>query len=57
MNGGEILLGMSDRAFWPETIKGFLFGAFVGAIAGPLIQRSQMRRIQKTQLDSKASID
>ena len=44
MNGGEILLGMSDRAFWPETIKGFLLGAIIGGIAGPLIQRIQMRK-------------
>lgn len=52
MNGGGILLGMSDKVFWLETIKGFLFGAFVGAIAGPLIQRIQQRRIQTTQVNS-----
>ena len=57
MNGGGILLGMSNKAFWPETIKGFFFGAIVGAIAGPLIQRSQMRLSQKTQLASEQSVD
>lgn len=57
MNGGGIVLGMNDKAFWPETIKGILFGAFVGAIAGPLIQRIQMRQIQTTQLNSKISND
>lgn len=57
MNGGGIFLGMSDKAFWPETIKGFFFGAIVGAIAGPLIHRSQMRRIQTARLNSQASSD
>ena len=52
MNGGGILLGMSDKVFWLETIKGFFFGAIVGTIAGPLIQRIQVRRIQTTQLNS-----
>lgn len=52
MNGGGILLGMSEKAFWLETIKGFFFGAIIGAIAGPLIHRIQMRRIQRTQLNS-----
>ena len=46
MNGGGILLGMNDKVFWPEIIKGFLFGAIVGAIAGAIIQRIQVRRIQ-----------
>ena len=57
MNGGGILLAMNDKAFWPETIKGLLFGAIVGAIAGPIIHRNQMRRLQKEQLDGKTSTD
>ncbi len=57
MNGGGILLAMSDKAFWPETVKGLLFGAIVGAIAGPLIHRNQMRRLQKGQLDGETSTD
>ena len=52
MNGGGILLGMSDKVFWLETIKGFLFGAIVGAISGPLIHRIQVRRTQTTQPNS-----
>jgi Ni/Fe-hydrogenase subunit HybB-like protein len=55
MTGGGILLGMNDKAFWPETIKQFILGTIVGAIAGPLIQRNQMRRNQTTQLKSEAS--
>ena len=52
MNGGGILLGISDKVFWLETIKGVFFGAIIGAIAGPLIHRIQMRRSQTTQLNS-----
>ncbi len=47
MNGGGVLLGMNDNEFWPETIKGILLGALIGAIAGPIIQRIQLRRIKK----------
>lgn len=57
MTGGGILLGMNDKIFWSETIKQFLLGSIVGAIAGPLIQRNQMRRIQTTQLNSETSND
>ena len=57
MTGGGILLGMNDKIFWSETIKQFLLGSIAGAIAGPLIQRNQMRRIQTTQLNSETSND
>lgn len=49
MNGGGVLLGVNEKEFWPETLGGLLQGVVVGAIAGPLIQRVQARRIQKTQ--------
>lgn len=57
MNGGGVLLGMSEKAFWPETIKEFLLGALVGAIAGPFIHRNQMRRSQAKQLNNEKSND
>ena len=55
MNGGGVLLGMNDNSLWPQTIKGFLGGALVGAIAGPIIQRNQSRRFQKTRPNSETS--
>jgi hypothetical protein len=57
MNGGGVLLGMNDKELWSETIKGFLGGALIGAITGPIIQRNQSRRIQKAQSDSETSTD
>jgi predicted permease len=44
MNGGGVIMGIGDADFWPSTIAGLLQGAVIGAIAGPLIQRSQKRR-------------
>jgi len=57
MNGGGTLLGMNDNEFWPETIKRTLQGALIGAIAVQIIQRNQLRRIKKTQLNSETSTD
>lgn len=43
MNGGGVLMGMNDQPFLWTTGKGFLSGAFIGAIAAPFIQRTQGR--------------
>ena len=56
-NGGGVLLGMNEKEFWRETISGFLMGALVGAIAGPIILRNLSRRIQKTLPNSETVSD
>ncbi len=38
MNGGGVLLGMSDKEFVSEVFGGLLFGGMIGAAAGPYMQ-------------------
>ena len=57
MGGGGVLLGMSDKSLAAETIMGFIQGAIVGAISGPIIHRRQLRQVQQTQHDGKAASD
>lgn len=46
MKAGEVVLGMNDEEFWPTTLTGMLEGAVIGAIAGPLIERNQLKTRQ-----------
>lgn len=55
MSGGGILLGMNDKAFVAQTASGLLFGGIIGAIAGPIILRSQSRLARKS--DSKSNTE
>ena len=53
MNGGGGLLGMNDKDLLPQIGSGFLGGAFIGAISGPIIQRIQ----SKSKRDSISNAD